>query len=70
MAQIIKEVELPPTLEAVVSYSDNFIKQSSSKWWGQKRYLRPTASNFGRKGYPMQIQLCQVGQRITIFQVI
>ena len=26
MTQIIKEVELPPTLQAVVSYSDNFLK--------------------------------------------
>ena len=25
-AQIIKEVELPPTLQAFVSYSDNFLK--------------------------------------------
>ena len=66
MAQIIKEVELPPTLQAVVSYSDNFLKlikpndeqrkavekatrrQSSSKRWREERYLRLTASNFGR----------------------
>ena len=66
MAQIIKEAELPPTLQAVVSYSDNFLKliksndeqrkavekatrrQSSSKRWREERYLRLTASNFGR----------------------
>ena len=65
-AQIIKEVELPPTLQAVVSYSGNFLKllqpdeeqrkavekatrrQSSSKRWREERYLRLTASNFGR----------------------
>ena len=65
-AQIIKEVELPPTLEAVICYSDNFLKllqpdeeqlkavekatrrQASSKRWREERYLRLTASNFGR----------------------
>ena len=65
-AQIVKEVELPPTLQAVVSYRDKFLKllqpdgeqrkavekatrrQSSSKRWREERYLRLTASNFGR----------------------
>ena len=65
-ALIIKEVELPPTLQSVVSYRDKFLKllqpdgeqrkavekatrrQSSCKRWREERYLRLTASNFGR----------------------
>ena len=65
-ALIIKEVELPPMLQSVVSYRDKFLKllqpdgeqrkanekatrrQSSCKRWREERYLRLTASNFGR----------------------
>ena len=81
-AQIIKEVELPPTIEAVVSYSGNFLKllqpDKEQRKAVEKATIRQSSSKRWREECYLrltasnfgsdvtQVQLWQVGRRNTV----